>query len=264
MVYHSVILDAESLTSKCHIEIPEGNINSHQLLIKLVHSNGTFFNITGYDPVISFFDSNNKVVVETEAVTVINAYRGQLSYIVGDRLTEHYKRYVVKLTLNKDDTSIMSFDFIVNVIKSKPDKCPCPEPEYEVIITKDFYEKLNSHVDDKTIHLSESDRSLLDFLSDNYDTLVTTGTYNNIYELITTSEEFKSVIEEEVKTVFYDDEAVREMVKEVSMEAVDENLDQITSEVTEAVEERLGGRLGRLENRVTFIENEIDWGEPLI
>lgn len=264
MVYHSVILDADSLTSQCHIEIPEGNINSHQLLIKLVHSDGTFFNVTGYDPVISFFDRKNKVVVETDSVTVINSYRGQLSYIIGDRLTEHYQRYVVKLTLSRDDESIMSFDFIVNVVKNKSGKCPCPEPKYEVIITKDFYERLKSHIDDKTIHLSESDRSLLDFLSDNYDTLVTTGTYNNIYELITTSEEFRTIIEEEVKTVFHDDEAIREMIKEVSMEAVDENLDQITSEVLEAVEEQLDERLGELEDRVTVLENNIDWGEPLI
>jgi len=264
MVYHSVILDAESLTSQCHIEIPEGDINSHQLLIKLVHSNGTFFNVTGYDPVISFFDLKNKVVVETDAVTVINAYRGQLSYVIGDRLTEHYQRYVVKLTLNKDDTSVVSFDFIVNVIKNKSDKCPCPEPEYEVIITKDFYEKLKSHVDDKSIHLSDSDRSLLDFLSDNYDTLVTTGTYNNLYELITTSEEFKSVLEEEVRAIIHNDESVHEMINEASMEAVDNNLDKITSEVIESVEEQLDGRLGSLENRVAILEGDIDWGEPLV
>lgn len=175
MVYHSVVLDVQKNTSNCVLDIYEKDKNSHQLLIKLICDADHPYNISGYRPEIEFFDTESNTKVLTTAVDVINPYRGYLSYILGERILQDPARYTVSLRLY-DDTSVSRFTctFILNVIKDPNSGCDCPccGGSTEVTISKEFYDALKKHIENSSIHVSESDRVLLDYFTDNFDELV--------------------------------------------------------------------------------------------
>lgn len=177
MVYHSVILDIQKSTSSCVLDIMEKDKNSHQLLIKLVCEEGHYYNVSGYKPEIEFFDNSTKTKVLTTAVAIVNPYRGYLSYILGERIVQNPSRYTVTLRLIGDQggsSSRLSCSFILNVLRdpSRPPGCGCGNST-EVTISKEFYDELKKHLDNQLIHVSESDRAILTFLTDNLDNLVT-------------------------------------------------------------------------------------------
>lgn len=175
MVYHSVVLNVQKNTSNCVLDIIEKDKNSHQLLIKLVCSDGHYYNISGYTPEIEFYDNTTNTTVLTTSVDIVNSYRGYLSYILGERILMNPSRYTVTLRLyevNGSSISKLSSTFILNVLKDSSGSC-CPCPDIEVTISKEFYDELKCHLDNRLIHVSESDRAILSFLTDNLDTLVT-------------------------------------------------------------------------------------------
>lgn len=177
MVYHSVVLDVQKNISNCVLDIMEKDKNSHQLLIKLVCSGGHYYNISGYTPQLSFYDNVTKTTVLTTAIDVVNEYRGYMSYVVGERILMNHSRYTVTLRLFETiggTAAKLSCSFILNVVKdpSCPGTCP-PCPDIEVTISKEFYDELKNHLDNKIIHVSESDRAILSYLTDNLDTFVT-------------------------------------------------------------------------------------------
>lgn len=177
MVYHSVVLDVQKMTSSCILDIVEKDKNSHQLLIKLVCDAGHPYNVSGYTPQIEFFDNSTNTKVLTTAVDIVNAYRGYLSYILGERIVQNPSRYTVSLKLydNSGSSSArMTCQFILNIIKdpnSSGCDCGCGGST-EVTISKEFYDELKNHLDDRLIHVSESDRAILTYLTDNLDDLV--------------------------------------------------------------------------------------------
>lgn len=177
MVYHSVILDIQKNTSSCVLDIVEKDKNSHQLLIKLVCDEGHFYNISGYRPEIEFFDNSTNTKVLTTAVDIVNAYRGYLSYVLGERIVQNPSRYTVTLRLigeHGSESERLSCSFILNILRdpSRPPGCDCHHSS-EVTISKEFYDELKNHLDNRLIHVSESDRAILTFLTDNLDSLVT-------------------------------------------------------------------------------------------
>lgn len=177
MVYHSVTIDMDSLTSSCVLDIMQGDANTHQLLIKLICCDNHYFNITGYIPQLEFYDQSNKTTVLTTAVDVINSYKGYVSYVLGERIVTDPARYTVTLKLIQDGStstcSQMSGQFILNIVKDGS-STDCPSaPSTEVTISEEFYCALKEHLCNTKIHLSDSDRAILDFLSENLDSFVT-------------------------------------------------------------------------------------------
>lgn len=156
MIDHDITLDLKSNTSHGVIEIPQGDINSHRLCIRIIHG-GRFFNLKGWEPEIQFYDRDSGSLVISEAVTIVNSYRGQLSYVVGGRLTRTNQRYSVNLKLNST-TSELTSSFIVNVVMSTADNdnCPCNN-NVEMTIPKELYDKLLLVVDEITSYSSKDE-----------------------------------------------------------------------------------------------------------
>lgn len=205
MIYHSVVINVATNTTNSLVDITEQDNNSHQLIIKLVCNTGNhFFNIEGYVPSIEFYDEATDTVVMSDSVTVVNAYRGYLSYVIGKRLLSHPARYTVRLKLSNntiiDCPSQMTFSFIVNVLRNSTCLPPCC-PNTEVTISKEFYEDLKEHLGNQLIHVSECDRAILSYLQDNLDTFVTT---ENIFQILETSPEFETTVSNIVEKIFSD------------------------------------------------------------
>lgn len=207
MVYHSIIINVKDNTNNAAIDINQRDGNTHQILFKLVDGN-KFFNVSGYEPEISFYDEDTKTVVITSAVTILNDYRGYLSYTIGNSLLRKYGRYTVTLKLKRNEVLCgcgcshkenLTFKFILNVVKSQDSGdsgCPCHN--YEVAITKDFYDKLCAHLNNRLIHLSESDRIALNTLSDMLEYIVTNGGgwENDIVKVLTPREDFADLVQD--------------------------------------------------------------------
>ena len=207
LVYHSIIINVKDNTNNAAIDINQRDGNTHQILFKLVDGN-KFFNVSGYEPEISFYDEDTKTVVITSAVTILNDYRGYLSYTIGNSLLRKYGRYTVTLKLKRNEVLCgcgcshkenLTFKFILNVVKSQDSGdsgCPCHN--YEVAITKDFYDKLCAHLNNRLIHLSESDRIALNTLSDMLEYIVTNGGgwENDIVKVLTPREDFADLVQD--------------------------------------------------------------------
>lgn len=207
LVYHSIIINVKDNTNNAAIDINQRDGNTHQILFKLVDGN-KFFNVSGYEPEISFYDEDTKTVVITSAVTILNDYRGYLSYTIGNSLLRKYGRYTVTLKLKRNEVLCgcgcshkenLTFKFILNVVKSQDSgdsSCPCHN--YEVAITKDFYDKLCAHLNNRLIHLSESDRIALNTLSDMLEYIVTNGGgwENDIVKVLTPREDFADLVQD--------------------------------------------------------------------
>lgn len=203
MVYHSVVLNIQKNTSSCVLDIIEKDKNSHQLLIKLVCDDGHFYNVNGYTPEIEFYDTTTKTTVLTTTVDIVNGYRGYLSYVLGERILMNPSRYTVTLRLYETNGSLvskLSSTFILNVLKdSSSTDCTCPS--VEVTISKEFYDELKNHLDNNLIHVSESDRAILTYLTDNLDSLVTDEEFGPIKQNVENLNDITSNLTKNVTTL---------------------------------------------------------------
>lgn len=192
MVYHSVTLDVQKNTSSCILDIIEKDKNSHQLLIKLV-CNDYYYDISDCTPEIEFYDTETKSVVTTKVIDIVNPCRGYLSYVVGERILTNPSRYTVTLRLYQNDgTARLSLTFILNVIKDSSQSKDC-QSSSEVAISEEFYEELKSHLDNEIVHLTDSDRVVLSYLTDNLNNLVLVKDLEEVYRQI---EELRELIKD--------------------------------------------------------------------
>lgn len=205
MIYHSVELNVQKNTSNCSVELYEKDKNSHQLLIKLVTDQG-YFNVSDYRPEIEFYDSVKGTKVLTTAVDIVNSARGYLSYVLGERIVQNPSRYTVSLRLikNPQDSEQISSEFtctfILNVLKDYSRLgCDCFK-DVEVTISKEFYEELTHHLDNSSVHVSESDRVILKYLSDNLDSLATKEDIDNLSKAIESLSERVKVLEDKINS----------------------------------------------------------------
>lgn len=181
MVYHSIVLNVKENTNTAVIDIYQSSGNSHQLLIKLIKENEECFDVSNYNAQIEFIDyhSNSKVI--SSSVDIINGPRGYLSYVVGDRLVKNSGRYTAVLKLiNKDTLSQVICSFVISVSKDPTfSGCDCCT-SVEVTISKEFYNELVSHLDNEQIHVTPTDRIILNFLAENLDNLATKEDVENL------------------------------------------------------------------------------------
>lgn len=245
MVYHSVVLNVGSSTSNCSIDIMQGDTNSHQLLIKLTCC-GAFYNISGYEPELTFYDATTETVVLTTAVNVLNDYRGYLSYVIGPRMLQNYGRYTVTLRLKQGNFVKQQCNFVLNVTKNQGCTCGCCD-DVEVTISKEFYDEIRNHIDDTSIHISESDKAALDWLSDNLGTLVVnpdSETPQSIYDIIKTSPEF------------------REQVTEICKDLVDSGT--LSQEISDQVLETINPQVEEVQVKVDQLDTKVSQNEDTV
>lgn len=259
MVYHSVILDVQKNISNCVLDIMEKDKNSHQLLIKLVCSGGHYYNISGYTPQLSFYDTVTKTTVLTTAIDVVNEYRGYMSYVVGERILMHPSRYTVTLRLFETiggTAAKLSCSFILNVVKDSSCPGPCPPcPDIEVTISKEFYDELKNHLDNQLIHVSESDRAILSYLTDNLDTFVTTNEFEPVKTNVDNLNITTSNLTTNVATM---DINVRNLTSTVTslarqIETYDQNMKKIEEDLKSQA-----ARLGTAENNIYILSKQVE------
>lgn len=171
MICHSIILNVDTGTWDRAVEIPQGDGNAHSILLRLVSNKGPL-NLTGFTSSVKFYRSEDGKSFDTMNTSkVVNGYRGYVSYLVGHNLTEFTGRLVGEVTL-LDDINCRQFSakFIVNIVL---DANKAEDSSVEVIITKEFYDSLVSHLGDESLHLSAEDHDLLDFVAENRDAFIT-------------------------------------------------------------------------------------------
>lgn len=231
MIFHTLVVDVNSGTcsSRSMVEIPQGDKNSHQLMIKLVNRDKFYSIEEGTTPEITFYDSFDHELFTTLSVKVANNYRGYVTYVVGPRLTRDFGRYVARLDLyDRHHDRKVSARFVINVTKGLgcgpggPGGCPGDDCS-EVVVTREFYKDLLAHLRDDTRHLTYEDRDLLDFVAHNKSTFIT---FDNLSVAISEDPEVRAVL-------------------------------QATS--SEIVRELIEGDFARLEERVEVIEETLDW-----
>lgn len=257
MVYHSVILDIQKNTSSCVLDIMEKDKNSHQLLIKLVCSEGHYYNISGYTPEIEFYDNNTNTTVLTTAVDIVNDYRGYLSYVVGERILMNPSRYTVTLRLyetNGDSVARLSTTFILNVIKDPSQSSGCCCPDVEVTISKEFYEEIKKHLDNRLIHVSESDRAILSFLTDNLNELVLHKDFDPVKQNVENLNDITSNLTTNLTTL---DTNVRNLTNTVDAIArMVEGYDLRMKEIDEELKSQ-NTRLGTAEQNIFILSTQV-------
>lgn len=172
MICHSVEVNVETGTWNGTVQIPQGDSGSHNILIRVVDNKGPV-DLKGYKPHVSFYRSSEEDCFSTEGATeIVSAHKGYISYFVGRRLSSITGRLVGEVTLVDDIKSRkLSGKFIVEVVSDA--RC-CANHIEEVIVTKEFYEALESHMDNQFIHLTPEDSKLLDYLFENKDSFLTT------------------------------------------------------------------------------------------
>lgn len=230
MIFHTLVVDIHTGTcsSRSSVEIPQGDKNSHQLLIKLTH-NDKFYSIgEDYTPEITFYDSFDKELFTSLSAKIVNNYRGYVSYVVGPRLVRDFGRYVGRLDLyDRHHDRKVSARFIVNVTKTSYDDggCGCGEDgSTEVVVTREFYKDLLAHLRDDHRHLTDEDRDLLDWVAQNKSTILT---FDNIGQALLEDPEIRKIFEETIN------EIVKESVEGATdLMKVTERVDQIQDTLT--------------------------------
>lgn len=212
MIYHSIELNVQKNTSKCRVEVYEKDRDSHQLLIKLVTDNG-YFDASDYSFEIEFYDSSTRTKVLTSVIDIVNPSRGYLSYILGERIVRNPGRYTVVLNMTREVGSSSpgrcnchcpsqnKCTFVLNVLRDPSGSgCNCND-NVEVTISKEFYEELERHLDNRSAHVSPSDRVVLKFLEDNLDDLVTKDEIEDLTQSVEETRESVGQIDEKVVEV---------------------------------------------------------------
>ena len=164
-ITHELIANLETgaYTVKPPIDIHQGDVNTHVLLIKLRNNDGHFVTIDdNAKPKISFRRDDSEVV-SSYTVSVVNSYRGILSYMVGPAFTKTPGRYTVYLDVsncgcNSRECKRLVISFVITITKTEI----YVPPDREITISKEFLDEIRAHLKDTEIHLSAADRQFLD------------------------------------------------------------------------------------------------------
>lgn len=149
------------------LEIPQGDCNSHQIIIKLINGEGCPVSLSECSSSKITWINQKGVTVQSSAVKVVNPYRGVLSYIVGPALVEDKGRYTAYLDVGSkcDCTGEFSVTFVVTIVE-KNSTYPNPD-EVETTVTEWFVNKVDAHMEDTLVHLSPEEKLSLDqFIED--------------------------------------------------------------------------------------------------
>lgn len=178
-VTHEIIINVETgaYTAKPPIDIHQGDSYSHVLLIKLKNDCDKFVSIDGSSRATISFQRNDSIRVSSDAVEIVNPYRGVLSYTLGPAIVNNYGRYTCRLDIkstNCDFDRAPSVTFVVNVSKSHDYEQG--SSGHEVTITEEFYNDLSKHIEGliesgESVHLSADDRNFLDQFNKQIDEL---------------------------------------------------------------------------------------------
>lgn len=192
-VVHELVVNLETgaYTVKPPLDIHQGDSNTHVLLFKLRNNECNFLSINpDARPTISFIKEDigtgTRKEIISDAVTIVNPYRGVLSYVVGPALVKDYGRYTVVLNIGTCFNLLMygpKVTFTITITKVDSYQ---PE-DLEVAITQEFYDEVVKHLNNQNIHVSETDRLFLNTfenLSDKLFELVTTDWDKKIEEII--------------------------------------------------------------------------------
>lgn len=206
MIFHTLVIDVNTGTCTCSsrssVDIPQGDKNSHQLLLKLVHGDKFYSIEEGCTPEITFYDSFDHELFTSLSPKIANAYRGYVTYVVGPRLVRDFGRYVGRLDLyDRHHDRKISARFIVNVIKTSYEDgcgCGCDGGSTEVVVTREFYNDLLKHLRDDQRHLTDEDRDLLDWVAQNKSTILT---FDNLGQALSEDPEVREILEQTVKEV---------------------------------------------------------------
>ena len=143
---HHVVIDFTNQVCHGKVQIPQNDKLTHQIVIECIDRDGHYLSLLNYTPRIDFYDNETHSFVTSTGVNIDNAYRGQISYLVGDRLTRNPGRYTIKLSLfdkSHPDQMVMSTSFLVIVTKDSLPEYDCNnENRHEVVITQEFYNQL--------------------------------------------------------------------------------------------------------------------------
>lgn len=152
---HKVIANVDSnvCTINPPIDIHQGEVNAHVLLIQLCSNHSKFISIDKDNKLkIEFYLNDN--LIESSDVQIEDEYRGRVSYVVGATVTNTPGRYTTYLIINNQSEEVLvKISFIVTVSKSH-DFNPNSN---EVVMTKEFYEELQEHMENKDIHCDPDD-----------------------------------------------------------------------------------------------------------
>lgn len=168
LITHEIYCNVESssVTISPPIDIHEGDSNSHVLLFKLRNGDDKPIQISeSSSPVIKFYDSDTNRLIVSNSVSIVNAYRGVLSYTIGPAIVSTAGRKTVYLDLNNCQCNCScgsSVSFTMTVSKVH-DYCQCGD-DVETTITKAEHDKIMGHIADKEIHLDGTDREFLSTL----------------------------------------------------------------------------------------------------
>ena len=169
-IIHNIIVNTEANTTEINppIDLHQGDTDTQVLFFQLRNNKKKYISIdSDYTAKIEFYNSVTKSLVSSDDVTIENRYRGQLSYVVGDTVIGQYGRYTTYLKLYRGDSEVYSISFVVVVAKNHS----YSPKSNEVVMTKDFYDTLNAHMDNQEIHVGTEDRDFLDTFNDKIEDL---------------------------------------------------------------------------------------------
>lgn len=151
------------------LEIPQGDCNSHQIIIKLINGEGQFVSLQECSQAKITWVNQDGITIQSSTVKIVNPYRGVLSYIVGPALVRDKGRYTAYLDIKDcccDCTSDFSVTFVITIVE-KGTYDPCPG-EIESTVSKWFLNKVDAHMENTMIHLSPDEKSTIDqFIDEN-------------------------------------------------------------------------------------------------
>ena len=254
MVYHPITINVKDDYNDAVLDIYQNDGNSHEIIFKLIDGD-TFYNVSQYQAEVIYHheDCPEKVIVTP--VSVINAYKGYLSWVIGNSVLKEQGRYTVTLALkvrcpllnNNDNfsyTEDLSLKFILNVVKNKEGDA---SPGSEVVITKEFYDTVCDHIDDRDIHLSEEDRRAINKITDiiDYVILNKADSDDDVVKILSERQDFTDLVVEIAQT---DPDVIRGLVTAVG---------NINTQLTELV--RVPSGTPAVTNIHDFVESYPKW-----
>lgn len=209
MIFHTVVIDVSTGTcsGRSTVEIPQGDKDSHQILIKLVQGDQFYHIDEGSSVEMTFYDSFDHELFTSLAPKIANYYRGYVTYVVGERLIRDFGRFVSRVDVyDKLHDRKASARFIIDIVKSDFNDqcgcgCGCNDSQVEVVITKDFYKTLLCHLRDNTRHLTDEDRDLLNFIAENQNAFIT---YDNLGKALQNDPEINEILRSTITEIVKD------------------------------------------------------------
>lgn len=169
LVCHELIANVStgSYVTNPPLEIPQGDCNSHQIIIKLINNEGHPVSLSGCNSAKITWINQEGVKIQSSAVKIINPYRGVLTYIVGPALVQDKGRYTAYLDINSECecSNEFSVTFVITIVERNDRPC-CPD-NMETTISQWFVNKVDAHMENTLIHLSLEEKQVLNqFIED--------------------------------------------------------------------------------------------------